>query len=99
MSLQEEEARQAAATRQQAGTTSSGPSQGTAEAAADAPRQAEMADVKMAPESMDDELTKALAMSRGEDVELVQIEINPNFDLMILLSSNTTTASLVLIFD
>lgn len=70
MSLQEEEARQAAATRQQAGSASSDPSPGTTEATTDVPRQEDMADVKMAPEPMDDELTKALAMSRGEDVEM-----------------------------
>jgi len=71
MSLQEEEARQAAATRQQEGGASSEPSQG---ATTDAPRQEEMADVKMAPEQMDAELTKALAMSRGEDVEMNDAE-------------------------
>ncbi|KAH9442019.1 hypothetical protein MJO28_014847 [Puccinia striiformis f. sp. tritici] len=74
MSLQEEEARQAAATRQQAGSTSSDPSQPTTESTTDAPKPEEMGDVKMVPEPMDDELTKALAMSRGEDVEMNDAE-------------------------
>ncbi|PLW46769.1 hypothetical protein PCANC_09579 [Puccinia coronata f. sp. avenae] len=70
MSLQEEEARQAAATRQQEGAASSEASQSTTQVTTGAPRQEEMADAKPAPEQMDDDLAKALSMSRGEDVEM-----------------------------
>lgn len=72
MSLQEEEARQAAATRQQSGSVAASdpPAPTTSAKITDASKQESMNDVKMEPELMDDELTKALAMSRGEDVEM-----------------------------
>lgn len=88
MSLQEEEARQAAASRQQSGSNPATSS--TSAETTQVSRLEDQVDVKMSTGSVDEELAKALAMSRGEDVEMndaereekaVGVEIDEDEDL------------------